>query len=522
MMKVPQQNIIRFYREQEGLTISEIARRMKIHWSTAKKYADKEDYSPTMPPVNRHMPVLGDFVEIIDAWLEEDRTAPRKQRHTATRIYTRLKEEHSFKGSPRTVSDYVTKRRRSMEFENAQYYQRLEFPPGDAQVDFYTLQVLKDEAYVDNKALVLSFPHSDNVFVHPMPSENQECFLEGLKRLFHEAGGVPRRILFDNLSAAVVKVGKGDERQLTDAFIRFASHYRFDPRFCNKGKGNEKGHVENSCGYTRRNWAVPIPIFKSQEVLAEHFRERAVLARKETHYVKGVSIEDLWEDERQSLLSLPEVPFEVFRLESAVVNNYGEVTFGGTKHPVYRSSPGATVLLKVMWDQVTVLDNVQQVIHQFQRPYSDRKTPIPWPEVLSSLIRKPRSVEHSQIVKCLPDKIQTFIRVQDPELRKTRLEALRSWVLVYGFPDIEAAFDQAGTDDRISTISQLLSLTGKRVTRSETFEESYTPRIIKDQVMALSVYDRLMEGGEMNESGTGRNLPSTPVSPCSGYPQPGC
>lgn len=514
MMKVPQQNIIRFYREQEGLSINEIARRLKIHWTTAKKYADKENYSPQMPTFKRHMPVLGSYVDIIDAWLDEDRSAPRKQRHTATRIYARLKDEHGFSGSLRTVSEYVSKRRQTAELEHAQHYQRLEFPPGDAQVDFFTLQVLKDEAYVETKALLLSFPFSDNVFIHALPSENQECFLEGLKILFQDAGGVPRRILFDNLSAAVVKVGKGDDRKLTDAFMRFNAHYRFEAKFCNPYSGNEKGHVENCCGYTRRNWAVPVPVWAGYEALAAHFRERAALVRKELHYKKGVSIEALWEEEHTALLQLPKAPYEVFRLQSAVVNNYGEVSFDGVKQMIYKSSPGVTVLLKVLWDEVVVLDNTQQILHRFQRPYSSKTTPIPWSDVLNNLIRKPRSVEHTQVVKCLPQKIREFIKVPDLHERKTRLEALRSWSFVYSFSDIELAFERAGSDTRIGTLTQLLAATGKRINRVDTFEEYYTPTILKEQVMTLSAYNRLMEGGEANESGISRDMPATTVGPC--------
>jgi transposase len=79
--------------------------------------------------------------------------------------------------------------------------------------------------------------------VLPAPAENQECFLEGLKRLFEQIGGVPERIWFDNLSAAVIRVENNGDREVTEAFRRFSAHYRFEAVFCNPASGHEKGHV---------------------------------------------------------------------------------------------------------------------------------------------------------------------------------------------------------------------------------------------------------------------------------------
>jgi hypothetical protein len=83
-----------------------------------------------------------------------------------------------------------------------------------------------------------------------------------MKQVFEQMGGVPQRIWFDNLSAAVVHIEKQGQRQLTDMFRRFCAHYRFEAVFCNPYSGHEKGHVEAKCGYSKRNWAVPVPLFE--------------------------------------------------------------------------------------------------------------------------------------------------------------------------------------------------------------------------------------------------------------------
>ncbi|BFH10951.1 DDE-type integrase/transposase/recombinase [Paenibacillus melissococcoides] len=121
----------------------------------------------------------------------------------------------------------------------------------------------------------MSFPYSNAAFVYPTPAENQECFLEAMKQCFEHMGGVPQRIWFDNLSAAVVHIEKQGERQLTEGFQRFCTHYRFEAVFCNPYSGHEKGHVESKCGYAKRNWAVPIPVYESHEQLVSYFEEQA-------------------------------------------------------------------------------------------------------------------------------------------------------------------------------------------------------------------------------------------------------
>src|SRR5699024_12763593 len=86
------------------------------------------------------------------------------------------------------------------------------------------------------------------------PSENTECLLEGLQRMFHHMGRVPKTIRFDNLSPAVKKIFSKGERELTDTFERFVLHYGFQYEFCNQGKGNENGHVEAMIKYVKINF----------------------------------------------------------------------------------------------------------------------------------------------------------------------------------------------------------------------------------------------------------------------------
>src|SRR5579875_1689261 len=132
MLTVPQQQYIRHLREVEGCGIQEIATRVGVNWRTAKKYADRDDWNVPVQRQRAPHPVLGPYLEIIDTWLLDDERLPRKQRHTARRIFHRLQKEFGFRGGERTVSEYVAKRRKQLALERAEHYERLEHPGGEA------------------------------------------------------------------------------------------------------------------------------------------------------------------------------------------------------------------------------------------------------------------------------------------------------------------------------------------------------------------------------------------------------
>ena len=413
MLKMPQQEYIKFLRESEGCSVSDIARQVGIHWRTAKRYADKEDWNDnSLGKRKSSSPVMGPYMEIVDTWLAEDQLIARKQRHTGVRIFQRLQAEYAFTGGQRTVLAYVKKRKSEMALERAKSYERLEHPPGEAQVDFTTIQVSRDQQLLSYKLLIISFPVSNASFIYPTPAENQECFLEGMKQCFAQMGGVPRRVWFDNLSAAVVHIEKNGERQLTEGFQRFCAHYRMEAVFCNPYSGHEKGNVEAKCGYAKRNWAVPIPLYESHEQLADYFAQQARQDRERPHYAKGERIADLWEEDRRHLLALPENAFEPFRMSAAVVNKYGEIRVDNSTIPlVGLVPPGSEVLIQTFWDRLVILTQEQLTVREVPRPYTGKTADVPWGQVFTNLLRKPRSVNHSQFVRMLPEAIRHYVGV---------------------------------------------------------------------------------------------------------------
>jgi transposase len=228
----------------EGLSLREIVRRTGYNFRTVRKYADKTDWNDGPLKRNDVESKLDPLKPLIDQWLEADVNTPRKQRHTGKRVYDRLAGEHSnelYVGM-RTVQAYVSKKKKSIYRDIKDCALYLEHPSTEAQVDFGEFAYYdKDGRQRKGYGLVMSFPRSNGGYVQAFRGENQECLLEGMKRIFKHIGKIPFRIVFDNLAAAVSSIGRSGERTLVDQFKKFCLHYGFEPIFCNPGQPNEKG-----------------------------------------------------------------------------------------------------------------------------------------------------------------------------------------------------------------------------------------------------------------------------------------
>ncbi|MBN1356949.1 IS21 family transposase [bacterium] len=208
------------------------------------------------------LPRLGPVKDWIDNILESDRKSPRKQRHTALRIYTRLVLEKDYQGCESGIRQHVRRWKQSR--TEAESFVRLSYEPGmDAQADYGEAQVVMNGKPETVHVLSLRMCYSTKSVQQCFPGETRECVFEGLRRISEELGG----LWLDNFPAAVSRVLSGRNRIETVDFIGFRSHYLFNAMFCAPGKGNEKGHAETLVGYGRRNFMVPIPEVSSYEEL---------------------------------------------------------------------------------------------------------------------------------------------------------------------------------------------------------------------------------------------------------------
>ncbi|KIO65476.1 hypothetical protein B4064_2581 [Caldibacillus thermoamylovorans] len=226
MLAVAQIDYIRHEVNQKGETYASVGRKMGIDPRTVSKYANQEEINKKKKQ-KRKSPVMDPVKPILDKWKKEDLKKKKKYQRTAKRMFEQLEKFHSFKESYRTVRDYVSRRKKELTVTTVDAALPLEAIPGTTQVDFGTAPFKYQSEVIDLPYLVMSFPYSNTFYFQVFPWENTECLLEGLQRMFHHMGGVPKIIRFDNLSPAAKKIHSKGERDLTDTFERFVLHYGF-------------------------------------------------------------------------------------------------------------------------------------------------------------------------------------------------------------------------------------------------------------------------------------------------------
>jgi transposase len=349
----------------EGLSQREAARRFGIHRSTVRKmlsFAVPPGYRRTKPPLR---PKLEPFTALIDAILAADRAAPSKQRHTAKRIFERLRAEHGFAGGYTTVKDYVRERRQ----RQREVFVPLAHPPGHAQADFGEAVAVIGGVRQKIHFFCLDLPHSDAGFVKAYPAERIEAFLDGHNAAFAFLGGVPRSILYDNTKLAVGRILGDGTRQRSRAFAELQSHYLFLDRFGRPGKGNDKGKVEGLVGYARRNFLVPLPAFASFAELNAHLEQRCL--ERLDHRVRGhaESIGERLERDLAALLPRPPVPYDACDRRPARVSSLALVRYERNDYSVPTAYGHRPVLVRGYVEEVVIACGAE-VIARHERSYA--------------------------------------------------------------------------------------------------------------------------------------------------------
>ena len=364
-------------------------------------------------PIKR--PKLGPWLGVIDAILNDDKQRPVKQRHTAKRIFERLKEEHQFTGGYTIVKDYV----RSAMLRGREMFIPLTHAPGEAQADFG--EALVAVAGVEQKAhyLAVDLPHSDDCFVAAFPAETTEAFLEGHVRAFAYFGAVPTRILYDNTKIAVAKILGGEERQKTRAFSELQSYYLFADKFGRPAKGNDKGKVEGLVGYARRNFMVPIPRFNSWDELNAHLEAECRKRRERRLRGHSETIGERFERDHAAMLPLPAAPYEACEKIAGRVSSLSLVRYRSNDYSVPTQFGHRQVLVKGYVHRVVIACG-SEVIARHQRSY-ERETVVFDPlHYLALLERKTRALDQAAPLAGwqLPECFRQLRRLLEARLKK--------------------------------------------------------------------------------------------------------
>ncbi|MEJ2725141.1 MAG: IS21 family transposase [Deltaproteobacteria bacterium] len=368
----------------------EVLRREGIHWETLKKI---EAYSE--PPgyrirESRPKPKIGPYLDKIAQIIESDKELPKKQRHTAVRIYHRIKEM-GYEGKYTQVKEAV----REIKRVNREVYMPLVHRPGEAQVDFgYALVKVAGELRKVG-FFVMVLPYSDAFFVMAFERECTESYWEGHVRAFEFFGGVPTRISYDNTRVLVAKIIGAHERKLTDGFLKLQSHYLFREHFCRVRCPNEKGVVEGVVKFTRLNFFVPVPGVEDFDELNEHLVVQCREDLKRRLRGKAGSKAELLVEDQEAFLELPPVPFDACRKQPTRGNSLSLVRFDDNDYSVPVAYAHHEILIKGYVDRV-VLCHHDKIVAEHPRNWGKEGVFFDYRHYLPLLERKPGALEHAR------------------------------------------------------------------------------------------------------------------------------
>ena len=381
-----------------GKNISELSRITGHSRNTIKKAIKGEPWG-YKERKHQAFPVLGPYMGVIDRWLEGDRGQPKKQRHTARRIYNRLVEEYGFNGGESTVRRYVKMAKIKLGLEEPKVFVPCDPEAGiEAEVDWGTATAIIAGNKVRLKFFCMRSKYSGKHFVRFYPCERQQAFFDAHIHAFNFFGGVFPVIIYDNLRSAVQKVLRGRRRTEQESFRKFKSYYSFEARFCNSNSAHEKGGVEGLVGFARRNYMVPVPEAESIEGLNEEVLKRSYAYGNHTISGRDRTVNELYEEEKNHLLDLPEVAYSNVDLSNGRVDKYSTVIIDKNRYSVPTQYSGFRVKVIIGVDKIEIF-NGNKKIATHERKFGKNKWCLKPEHYLDLILMRPMSFDSARPIK---------------------------------------------------------------------------------------------------------------------------
>lgn len=364
--------------------------------------------SSAWPEPRKKLPPRGSkldpFKPAIDEMLLTDLDAPRKQRHTITRIFRRLIDEHQMADvSYPVVRAYVAERKPQVRAEAgrgpAEVFVRQSHRPGDeAEVDFGEIVIRLAGQPVTCFLFCLRLSFSGKAVHRVSLSGGQEAFFEGHEHAFGVLGGVPAgKVRYDNLKSAVASVlGFSRARVETDRWTAFRSHYDLDAFYCQPGLAgaHEKGGVEGQIGWFRRNHLVPVPDVASVQALNETIDAWDAADDGRRVGSRARTVGELFAVEQPLLKPLPEEPFETGRWFTPRVDRFALVPVRTNRYSVPARLIGRRVRVLLHASDLVIYDGRAQVARHERLP-GKSGTRLDLDHYLEALVRKPGALPGS-------------------------------------------------------------------------------------------------------------------------------
>ncbi len=343
----------------EGLSIRQLAIRHGVHRRTVRQ-ALADAVPPPRKSPEREAAVFGPYEQIVRGWLVADLDAPRKQRHTARRVWQRLLDEHGADLAESTVRPHVARLKVEVGLARREVMVPQTHPAGvEAEVDFGQFEVSIAGVVLRLWMFVLRLSHSGKAVHIAYANQAQESFLDGHVKAFEALGGVPvAMIRYDNLKPAVLKCLLGRERFENEKFVALRSHYGFDSFFCRPGVegAHEKGGVEGEVGRFRRRHLTPVPHVPSLAAL--NAAMAAADARDDARRIgsRPERVGDAFAREALLLNPLPDSPFDASTPLSCRVDMKARICVRQSYYSVPARYAGRRVQVRLGADTVRAYD----------------------------------------------------------------------------------------------------------------------------------------------------------------------
>ncbi len=397
---------------RDGLSARRIAKRLGVGRDTVRKALANAEPMPYTRTVPRVAPVFGPFAAVVDAILEADRAAPRKQRHTASQIFRRLVSEHHYAGGYDQVRQHLKGRRLAAR----DTFVPLDHPPGRrCEADFGHIHIDFPGGRRLVPVLVMTWSYSNAPFALALPTERTEAVLHGVCEGFAFFGCVPAEVWWDNPATVAVRVHRGRDRTVHPRYVALASHYVFAAKFCLPRTPREKPRVENRVKDLERMWATPVPQVPDLAALNEHLLRCCVAARERTCGGNADTVAERFARDRAAALPLPARRFDACVIDTGAVDKYQTAAFDGNRYSVPRRWAFRPVTVKGYVDRVEVVAD-GRVVASHPRCYGRHERVLDPLHFLAILQEKPATLDHAPVYRdwALPP---AFARL------RTRLEA---------------------------------------------------------------------------------------------------
>jgi transposase len=396
---------------RDGVSIRQIQRETGLHFTTIKKILSFSSPPKFRTPLRRKTKI-GPYWERIAGILEADREVPRKQRHTAKRIFERLQDE-GYSGGYTQVKEAVRELKRS----RGEVFMPLKHEPGEAQADFGFALVKMAGKLIKVAFFALALPYSDAMFIVAYPRECTESFQDAHVRAFRFFEGVPTRIRYDNARTSVSQITGSRSRKLTDGFLQLQSHYLFEARFCRVRRPNEKGVVEGIIKYARLNYLVPVPQVESFQELNRYLEQRCREDLKRTLRGQRAPKGELLKEDQAAFLQLASA-FEACRQSVTRVDKLSLVRFDRNDYSVPVRYAHLEVTVKGSVDRVMICRQ-DQVLAEHARLWEKERISFEPLHYLQLLERKPGALDEARplaewrLPKCF-HQLRSRLEAQEP------------------------------------------------------------------------------------------------------------